>query len=825
MPAPRSFWFGLLAACLGTASPAPAMDLEEARAAFGEGKYEEVAGIPIARRRTDPALTVLCLKSLLTLGRNQEAYDLAQMAAMWFPGDSAVQLAAYQALGSTGDFPSGEALLKRAADGFGAALSVDSTAAQAEAMILRGADPKVVLRDVLYPLKKKHPNERAPHLAIGRLGLEKHDYKLASGAFKEGLRAFPGDPEMTAGLARCIENPEYSLPLFDQALAKNPRDVGALLAQADVLWGLNQDAPAAGALQKVLSVNAANPDALARLAAMALLKGDAKGGGKYREQALAVWDKNPRVDHAIGAMLCARYRFEDGIPYLRKAWELDPGFTTAGLELGSNLLRFGGDDEGWAIIRRVHEQDPYSVAAFNLMTLRDQLKGYEYLKEGDTQLRMPPAEIAVFGSEALEVVARAKATLAKKYGVSLTSPLTVEIFGEQQDFAARTFSFPGGEGFLGVCFGPLITAVSPRGLPGRINWQEVLWHEVGHTITLLATRYRIPRWLTEGISVYEEGEANPAWRGGMAAKYRRVIEQGKLTPIIALDSAFRDDMDQAYFQSALAVDFIVGQGGFDTLRKILADLAKDVPVNDALAARLGPIEKVEEDFQAYALARARAYGPGMNWNTLTDDEFVEFTKDPDAFIAAHPNRYDAVMRRARELGRQGAWDKVAPLVESVIQLEPDNHEEASPYTLLATAWKQLGHIAAERAALEKLVSLNASAEAAFVRLVEIALQQDDPALAGKSARGVLAVNPFDPLALRTLARSLAAEGRDKDAAAYYRAALSLKPADAVKLKFELVQSLQRQGDPSYRPQLLEVLEENPRNREALRMLARTKGGG
>ena len=40
--------------------------------------------------------------------------------------------------------------------------------------------------------------------------------------------------------------------------------------------------------------------------------------------------------------------------------------------------------------------------------------------------------------------------------------------------------------------------------------EDVLWHEFAHVITLTATKNRMPRWLSEGISVYEERQAQPA---------------------------------------------------------------------------------------------------------------------------------------------------------------------------------------------------------------------------------------------------------------------------------------------------------------------------
>ena len=43
------------------------------------------------------------------------------------------------------------------------------------------------------------------------------------------------------------------------------------------------------------------------------------------------------------------------------------------------------------------------------------------------------------------------------------------------------------------------------------KWESVLWHEFCHVVTLKMTKNKMPRWLSEGISVYEERQVDPAW--------------------------------------------------------------------------------------------------------------------------------------------------------------------------------------------------------------------------------------------------------------------------------------------------------------------------
>ena len=91
-------------------------------------------------------------------------------------------------------------------------------------------------------------------------------------------------------------------------------------------------------------------------------------------------------------------------------------------------------------------------------------------------------------------------------------PILIEIFPKHDDFAVRNVGLPGMIGALGACFGRVVTMDSPQARPpGEFQWEATLWHELAHVITLQMSNQRVPRWLTEGISVYEEKRARPEW--------------------------------------------------------------------------------------------------------------------------------------------------------------------------------------------------------------------------------------------------------------------------------------------------------------------------
>ena len=59
-----------------------------------------------------------------------------------------------------------------------------------------------------------------------------------------------------------------------------------------------------------------------------------------------------------------------------------------------------------------------------------------------------------------------------------------------------------------------------------MDWRQVLWHEFVHVITLQKTGNRLPRWLSEGISVYEETRRDSAWGQRLDDSFAAVIAQG-----------------------------------------------------------------------------------------------------------------------------------------------------------------------------------------------------------------------------------------------------------------------------------------------------------
>lgn len=693
------------------------------------------------------------------------------------------------------------------------------------ALLASGADARQVLELFYDSAKRSNPSAPEPHLASGDLALAKNDYALAAESYREAAKRSPENPDVYYGLARSYTNDrEQAAKALAKALELNPNHTDSLLFQVDNTIDAEQYELAESLLKQVLEINARHPRAWAYRAVLAHLAGKREDERAHRREALSTWRTNPEVDHLIGKKLSENYRFAEGATYQRQALCFDPAYRPAKVQLCQDLLRRGQEEEGWQLAAEVFDEDKYNVLAYNLSTLHENLAKFRTLENEDFIVRMDEREADIYGSRVMELLARAKQRLCTKYDVSLADPIIVELFPQQKDFAIRTFGMPGGAGFLGVCFGGVITANSPASQGSSpSNWEAVLWHEFCHVVTLHKTRNKMPRWLSEGISVYEERQQNAAWGQSMTPKYREMVLDGEATPVSQLSGAFLKPesplhLQFAYYQSSMVVEYLVGRYGVAALQRVLDDLGESVPINQALARHTEPIEKLDEDFAAWFKRQAEELAPGVDW------EKPEFDAggDADAIAAwnrAHPDNFWGLLAEAQALVGQRQWEAAKRSLARLIELYPNAQATDGPYGLLAIVHRELGETPAERAVLEKLVALDSDAVDARLRLADLAAEQEDWRKVAEHAKEALAIHPLMVAPHRHLAKAAEALHDRPGAIAANQAMLRMESLDLAELHFRLAGLLKDDGKvQEARLHALKSLEQAPRYRAAHRLL-------
>ena len=796
------------------------------------GKYADAADVASAAEQTQENVEdwpLLRAEALMATGKYPEAQEAISKALERFPYSMRLRLAGYDVFRANGDTERAQKV-KEEMDRFGgqrewAYREPADRVALGKAAILLGADPKRVTELFFDPVKKLNPDFPDTYLANGELALAKHDFALASKSFAMAVKKFPENAEAHFGLARAFapSDGEATEEEIAKVLELNPNHTGVRMMLADHAIDSENYAEADKQLAEVLKINPRHAEAHALRSVLAELRADTKAAASARKEALKMWPTNPAVPHLIGQKLSQKYRFAEGAALQREALKLDAAFVPAKIQLAQDLLRLGKDDEGWQLADEVQKADPYDVVAFNLTTLRDTIAHFTVLKSEHFQVRMDPREAEVYGTDALALLERAHATLTKKYGMPPSEKTVVEIFPDQKDFAIRTFGLPGGAGYLGVCFGRVITANSPASRPGNPqNWQAVLWHEFTHVITLTLTKNKMPRWLSEGISVFEERQQRASWGEHMNPRYRAMILGEELTPVSKLSGAFLRPksgahLQFAYFESSLAVEWLIKKWGVEKMRALLADLARGVEINAALAARFAPIEKLDADFATHARDIANATGQKLDWSK---PEPIVLRSEPKLkeWIEKNPDNYTALTEQAKQLLGDKQWEAAKVPLKKLIALYPDQHDSGSAYAMLARVHRELGESAEEEAMLNKVAELCSDAPDVYERMISIAAARKDWPKVLASAALYRAVNPLAPAPYRVIAEAHDATGDKPGAIRAYRTMLALNPPDQPEIRFRLARILHAAGDVAAKREVLLALEEAPRFREAHSLL-------
>jgi tetratricopeptide (TPR) repeat protein len=809
-------------------------DLDDARQSLFTGDYTNVikqSQKALSGSKDIEEWSLLLVQALQTVGHLDEARQAVTNSLAREPRSLRLMWQARQVMLSQGLTNQAAELLDR---------MLESTAARpwayrdasnlvvfGRAALLKGGDPKRVLDKVYEAAKQADPNCSDVYLASGELALSKHDYAMAAKVFQEGLKKSPDNPDFNFGLAQAYEPSDRKLMLaaLESALKRNPRHIDSLLLLADHLIDAEAYAKAEETLGQVLAVNPDQPTAWAYRAVLAHLRNQPELEVQARGNALKNWASNPAVDQLIGLKLSQKYLFQEGSQHQRQALEFAPAYVPAKAQLAQDLLRLGDESTGWRLIHEVHDADGYDVTAYNLVTLLDTMKSYRSLTNDDFIVRMSPSEADIFGDRVLDLLGRAKKSLVQKYGFSLDQRVVVEVFPESKDFEIRTFGLPDNPGYLGVCFGQVITANSPAANPGHpVNWEAMLWHEFCHVVTLGMTQHKMPRWLSEGISVFEETQANPSWGQHVNPQFREMLLGDDLVPVSQLSSAFLAPespmhLQFAYLESALVVDFMVRQYGIGSLKSLLHDLGEGTEINQAIERRMAPLKEIDRQFAAHAKQLAKDLAPGLDFTKpkrdgmmgVSVDNLVDTTK-------IHPNNYWALLRRAQQCVDAQQWQEAKIPLQKLIELYPSDRGANSAYRVLAKVHRALGELKEERQVLTRLAEIDDEALDAYLRLEEAAQADKDWPTVIQNAKRALAVNPLIAPPYRGLAQASEAGEDWRTAAGAYRTLLLLDPPNPAEVHFMLARVLHRMGSAEARLHVLSALEDMPRNREALRLL-------
>lgn len=801
--------------------------LERVHEALDHGYYDRVAQAceyVIKDDAKSPEWHEMLVACLIAQGKADEALQACERALKSHANELSILVLHYETLKRYGKDTAPQALqaINAAAR---TKLTKDRTAADlvalGKAASAAGADPAKVISQYLAPAKKKDAKSEEPYLAIGDLALQHDDFKRAADEFRAGLKEHGESPSLRFGLAQAFASGDRSESLknIERVLETNEHHEGALVLRAEHFIGAEKFNEAEASLAKAIETNPVSPRAWTLRSVIATLRdNDPAKASDARSKALELWPRDPQVDHLIGQCLSKAYRFAEGAQQQREVLALDPDYLPAKLQLAHDLMRLGETDEAWKLADEVRTADGYNTQAHNLGLLEKEMAKYRTENQPDFLLRMTEHDWEVYGPRALALLREAKTVLGPKYEHSFDKPVRVEFFPSQQDFAIRTFGALGGQGLLGVCFGTVITMNSPGSLAhGRSNWESTLWHEFTHVVTLSVTKNRMPRWLSEGISVYEERQRDPAWGMKMDAKWRTMIlDESKLTPLGEMSSAFMkaessDDMLFAYYESSAAIEWMIATYGWEKFQALLTELASGTRINEAMAKHLAPLEQLEPKFADHMVTLAKAYAPKVDWTKPEGDDLA-------AYLKAHPTNLTALRAAADDALEAKQWDKAIGIGQKLIDLEPEDTSGDSGYWIKGKALHQLGKLDEETQLLRTMADKSADALPVFLRLIELDVKAQRWPQVRQDAARAFSLNPFLQAPNEALAQAHEALNESDAAITDYERLLQLTPTNPAIVRYKLASLLKPKDATKAKRHLLEALVIAPRYRDAQRLL-------
>jgi tetratricopeptide (TPR) repeat protein len=662
-------------------------------------------------------------------------------------------------------------------------------------------------------------------LGAGELFNQKFSYADAAQFFQDALQINPNSARGLVGLAenKRFEGGEETMAALARALAINP--VGVLAFKAGLELEERDFASAAPDIERAFKINPQSLDAHAIKAAMLYLQ-----DRDFQTELNAALAINPRyglIFSVLSHYSTFTRRTEDAVKFSKRATELSPRLWSAHFDLGMALLRLGQMDEGRDEIEKSFKGDPYNIWAKNTLDLLDTMKEYRETKREPFLIKADAKESDVVGPYAADLLAEAASKLTAKYRFTPKGPITIELFPNHEDFAVRTLGLPG-LGALGVCFGQLIAADSPSArATGEFNWGSTLWHEYTHVITLQMTDYRIPRWFSEGLSVYEERRARPGWGDDWNPMLLNSFASGRWHKISNLEGAFQhphrpEDLTIAYFQSSQVCEFINDRFGFDAILRMLA-LYRDRGQTSDIFTKVLKLSETDFDraFKEYMEARTRPMQDALKTElnvagSLTKEEVVKTLPTQDTL---------ALRLRAGQLFRaDDDLDGAIVHYKRAIELFPYYTGEGNAYDALAEIYQKKGEQKLVADVMTARVKYDQNSLATLKALANLRAKIGDRAGAVEALRLSFYVSPFDYAAHAQAGQLSLEEKQYEQALSEFQVTIALDPPNVAEANYNLASAYHFLGkQPEAKHAVLRALEAAPSYEKAQELLLKIVG--
>jgi len=375
-------------------------------------------------------------------------------------------------------------------------------------------------------------------------------------------------------------------------------------------------------------------------------------------------------------------------------------------------------------------------------------------------------------------------------------------------------------GALGACFGRVVTMDSPRARPpGEFQWEATLWHELAHVITLQMSNQRLPRWLSEGLSTYEEKAARPEWARQMDTDFAAMLNREGAIKLVDLNGAFQNPklISIAYYQGGLLVEHLLTVYGHTGMQKLLRAYGQGMDTDAALKSAFNTsLAELQTGFDQTIDTQF-----GDMRKALAAPENAEVMRMPlemlKPYAVEHPRSYPVQIMVGLQLRKAGQVDEAMQAFERAAALIPTARGADSPHVQMAGVAMDRKDTARAITELTAVVAtdfdnVDAARELATL-LRQTNVDLSTPAGADKIRpvyERIAAIDPFDAEAHSMLGRLAMQRNEHEVAAREFRTVIALGPVDRAAAFTDLAESYFKAGKKAdAKKQTLAALEIAP----------------
>jgi tetratricopeptide (TPR) repeat protein len=454
-----------------------------------------------------------------------------------------------------------------------------------------------VTAKLLDSVLQEHPDYLPAYIVKGEIYLGAYqDQEAKTHCFEKALKRNPRYPPALLGLAEQSAfhmNDQGGVKHCEEALLTNPNLFAATEFIARSRIGDSEYDEAVALIDRVLAVNPRRKPALALRAAVAYCRGEMES---FESQVAAVLELDPhfgQVYWELTGILEQQRRFKDAADLAAKATEVAPKDFRGWWALGRNLVHIAEETRAKEALDKSKALDPFghylgNPFRENMAEVLGHLEEFVETRTDNFVYKIHVGENEVLSRYYHRFMENSYRLLTEKYGFKPEGPILTEIFHIHADFAARTIGLPG-IGALGACFGQVITLDSPSSRrPGEFGWASTAHHEFAHVITLQLSKGRVPRWFTEGLSVYEERQFADWWERDMDSRLYDAFMNDSIYKIENFNGVFRGrDVLFAYYLGGMMCEFLDVEFGFDKIVAMLKAYGEDMQTTEVLKKALG----------------------------------------------------------------------------------------------------------------------------------------------------------------------------------------------------------------------------------------------